>query len=128
MRNLVRVLVVLLALIPLTNLKDRDTVEAELGDFVCEAEPVHEFTSDGCSMFPDGNWVECCVEHDKAYWCGGSFSDREQADRELGHCVAEKQNDALGFLMYMGVRAGGVSIAPTPFRWGHGWPYARSGP
>lgn len=26
------------------------------------------FVSDGCSMFPDGDYRDCCVEHDKAYF------------------------------------------------------------
>jgi len=29
-----------------------------------EPHPPHKFKSDGCSCWPDGNWVECCVEHD----------------------------------------------------------------
>ena len=32
--------------------------------------PPHPFTTDGCSMWPDDGWAQCCVEHDFAYWCG----------------------------------------------------------
>jgi hypothetical protein len=34
--------------------------------------PPPHFTTDGCSMWPDDGWVRCCVEHDVAYWCGGT--------------------------------------------------------
>jgi hypothetical protein len=36
------------------------------------------FTSDGCSVFPDGTalqqslWLQCCRAHDYAYWKGGT--------------------------------------------------------
>lgn len=37
-----------------------------------------DFSSDGCSQFPDGTftqenlWCDCCITHDIAYWQGGS--------------------------------------------------------
>jgi hypothetical protein len=86
--------------------------------------PEREFVTDGCSMFPDSDWVECCVSHDIAYWCGGSASERKAADRELGSCVATTDHPTLGWWMGKGVRVGGVPWAPTPWRWGYGsdWP------
>jgi len=42
------------------------------------AESIKPFTSDGCSMFPDGTleqkelWLSCCTAHDYAYWQGGT--------------------------------------------------------
>jgi hypothetical protein len=30
--------------------------------------PPNEFKSDGCSLWPDSEWVDCCVEHDVNYW------------------------------------------------------------
>lgn len=92
----------------------------------------HPFTTDGCSMFPDGSWVHCCTIHDKAYWVGGSNSDRIEADFELKKCVSntgpEARWEALGWTMYVGVRFGGVGWIPTPFRWGYGWKFPRTGP
>ena len=81
------------------------------------------FKSDGCSMFPDGCYKECCVEHDKAYFGGGSWSSRWKADRQLLKCVAKKKgwwHKPLAPLMWAGVRLGGAPFLPTPFRWGFG--------
>lgn len=83
--------------------------------------PPHPFTSDGCSAFPDRCWVDCCVEHDMAYWCGGTMADRCAADRKLRQCVTEKTNGAFATMMYVGVRAGGLECLPFPWRWGYGW-------
>lgn len=83
-----------------------------------------EFESDGCSMFFDGYWNDCCYDHDEKYWKGGTRADRKKADAELMSCVALRGYPVIGILMYIGVRIGGVSFLPTPFRWGfgHKWP------
>ena len=81
------------------------------------------FKSDGCSMFPDGKYRDCCVAHDNAYYVGGSWTKRWQADKKLFKCVAGKkgfQHKIIAPLMWLGVRAGGASWLPTPFRWGFG--------
>lgn len=81
------------------------------------------FKSDGCSMFPDGDYRDCCVEHDKAYYSGGSWSQRWQADKRLFKCVARKDgwwHKPLAPLIWAGVRIGGVGFLPTSFRWGFG--------
>jgi hypothetical protein len=87
--------------------------------------PPHEFTTDGCSLFPDGQWRHCCVAHDKQYWCGGTAGQRAQADAILGACVAEASSPWMGGLMRLGVRVGGVPWLPFWFRWGYGWPWPR---
>jgi hypothetical protein len=84
-------------------------------------QPPHAFTTDGCSMWPNGTWTQCCVEHDIAYWCGGSAEDREGADSTLRQCVNENRSACLGTMMYLGVRAGGIPWQPFPWRWGYGW-------
>jgi len=83
-----------------------------------------EFRSDGCSMFPDGNYRACCVVHDEAYYFGGTNAQRKAADQELFECVRGKGHKYLSKMMWLGVRIGGVSFLPTPFRWGFGnnWP------
>jgi hypothetical protein len=98
---------------------------------VCAA-ALHDFTSDGCSLFPDGNlqdrarWCDCCFTHDIAYWQGGSRDDRKLADERLRECVVKRTgNDALAELMYAGVRSGGNPAFPTWYRWGYGWKYGR---
>ncbi len=79
------------------------------------------FKSDGCSLFPDGNYRDCCVAHDIDYYKGGK--GRRSSDKRLYRCVKKKkgwQNKFIAPLIFIGVRIGGVSFLPTPFRWGFG--------
>lgn len=93
--------------------------------------PLRPFTTDGCSDFPDGTrshktlWLDCCTEHDKAYWQGGTYAERLQADKELRQCVAKVGEPGIAVLMLAGVRVGGSPYWPTRFRWGYGWPWPR---
>jgi hypothetical protein len=100
--------------------------------FLCVAHTVSElvpFTTDGCSMFPDGTsseptlWQQCCIEHDFAYYAGGTRDARADADEALEVCVTGVANAALGNLMWSGVRVGGSPAFDTPWRWGYGWAY-----
>ena len=79
-----------------------------------------DFKSDGCSLFPDGNYRDCCVEHDKLYYFGGTKEERRAADRQLCTCVRAKGHRFLAPMMYLGVRIGGGAWLPTSFRWGFG--------
>jgi hypothetical protein len=89
------------------------------------------FTTDGCSMFPDGDlrdsskWVKCCIKHDLSYWKGGTKSAREKADDDLQKCVAEAGEKSISKIMHLGVKVGGSPVYPTWYRWGYGWPYNR---
>lgn len=89
------------------------------------------FTTDGCSAFPDGTieqnelWLDCCVAHDHAYWKGGTYDQRKEADLELKRCVTKVGEEEIAFLMLAGVRVGGTPYLPTSFRWGYGWNYPR---
>jgi hypothetical protein len=89
------------------------------------------FTSDGCSSFPDGTfqqrelWLKCCEAHDYAYWKGGTYQERLDADKQLKQCVAAVGEPEIAKLMLAGVRVGGTPYLPTKFRWGYGWPYLR---
>jgi hypothetical protein len=89
------------------------------------------FSTDGCSKFPDGIagyedlWKYCCIEHDLAYWKGGTYQQRLQADRRLKQCVASVGHPLIGKIMLAGVRVGGSPYLDTPFRWGYGWPFGR---
>ncbi len=99
----------------------------------CAASPeLNEFSSDGCSLFPDGTftnrtlWCDCCFNHDIAYWRGGTGEERKTADKALRACVLERTGDsALATMMYDGVRLGGSPVFPTWYRWGYGWKYGR---
>lgn len=91
--------------------------------------PLKAFTSDGCSDFPDGTpaqkdlWLDCCLQHDFAYWLGGTAAERQAADAELQRCVAAVGQAEIAALMLAGVRVGGSPFWPTRYRWGYGWPY-----
>jgi hypothetical protein len=87
----------------------------------CSNLPTRPFTTDGCSRYPDGSWVECCIEHDIRYWCGGSAEMRKQADLELKRCVSGKGFKTRSSIMYRGTRVGGSPWLPFPWRWGYGW-------
>ncbi len=97
----------------------------------CAHQTITPFTSDGCSSFPDGTldqkqlWQACCTEHDYAYWKGGTYSEREEADEALRACVSKVGETSLALLMMAGVRVGGSPLFPTSFRWGYGWQYMR---
>ncbi len=90
------------------------------------------FSSDGCSLFPDrsminsDDWCDCCLEHDIAYWQGGTKEQRLRADGELRDCVLKKTgNQTLAEAMYQGVRFGGSPYFYNWYRWGYGWSYKR---
>jgi len=95
---------------------------------VKEATPLHAFKSDGCSGFPNGDWLECCVRHDLRYWMGGTHEERTNADSALKRCVADKGHPVIAKLMHFGIRIGGAWWLPTSFRWGFGWDYPQPGP
>lgn len=113
-----------------TNREKIDVLTADISarNAVEQPLPPNPFKSDGCSLWPDGNWLACCVYHDYQYWLGGSRQERKATDRELRRCVSEKGQRTWGLLMYYGVRIGGVWWLPTRFRWGFGWDYPQTGP
>lgn len=83
--------------------------------------PPRPFTTDGCTLWPDGDWGSCCLEHDIAYWCGGTSAARQRADDALRACVETRQGEWFATMTYLGVRVGGGSWLPAPWRWGYGW-------
>lgn len=96
------------------------------------SDTLSDFKSDGCTLFPDQSlienidWCECCLEHDIAYWQGGSKAQRLEADKNLRDCVLEKTgNQTLAETMYQGVRFGGSPYFYNWYRWGYGWNYSR---
>jgi hypothetical protein len=81
------------------------------------------FRSDGCTWFPEGNYRDCCVAHDREYFAGGSWSQRWRSDKKLFRCVAAKSkfyNKLVAPVMWLGVRAFAVSWLNTKFSWGFG--------
>ncbi len=99
----------------------------------CSSEDeLSEFSSDGCSLFPDASlinesdWCKCCVQHDVSYWKGGTKQERKIADQLLRQCVFTATSDqVLADIMYEGVRFGGSPYFYNWYRWGYGWGYER---
>ncbi len=102
-----------------------------LSPLSAQADELQDFSSDGCSAFPDGTredkelWRSCCVLHDLAYWKGGNSDEREAADQALKACVEAIGEPDIAKLMLAGVRVGGTPWLPTRFRWAYGWPFLR---
>jgi hypothetical protein len=90
------------------------------GDFLF-ANKLRDFSTDGCTLFPDGEWRICCVKHDLLYWRGGSRAEKTAADHGLKECVAEHGFPETGEAMLLGVLVGGAPEFPTAWRWGYGW-------
>ena len=86
-------------------------------------EPPADFVGDGCTLFPDGNYRECCYLHDLDYFRGGRGEERRASDKRLYRCVRGKkgwQNELAAPVMLLGVRILGDSWMPASFRWGFG--------
>jgi len=94
---------------------------------VCYGNQLQPFSSDGCSVFFDGNfddrdlWLDWCLAHDMAYWRGGTYDRRKLADATLKECVEAKGEKVIAEIMEAGVRVGGSPFFPTTYRWGYGW-------
>jgi hypothetical protein len=73
----------------------------------------------------DPPWKDCCVEHDRQYWPGGTAAERRAADALLRTCVAARGYPVWAVLMWAGVRIAGHPLLPFPWRWGYGWKYPR---
>lgn len=79
--------------------------------------------SDGCTWFPDGNYRDCCVVHDREYFFGGNWKDRWRSDKKLFQCVWAKPkfyNRLVAPVMWLGVRTFGVPWLNTKASWGFG--------
>lgn len=86
---------------------------------------IRDFKSNGCSLFPDGEYFGCCFVHDFAYWAGGTFDERRTADRLMRNCIMDVSGGKTrAVFMWSMARIFGFPDLPTGFRWGHGWPFA----
>lgn len=127
-RKIIVVIGIVLCLIIIDQTKKPTIDDAErvkAGELCAQGQGVYPpfpYSTDGCSMFPDGVWQSCCLAHDVAYWCGGDKDDRINADRELRRCVNEIV-PTVGSFIYGGVRLGEHPLLPFPWRWGYGFPY-----
>jgi len=86
------------------------------------------FTADGCPTFPysieypnQDKWALCCIQHNVAYWKGGSSDDRQDADKQLRACIIEQGDANAAGLVYVGVRQRDMDLITLTRRWGYGW-------
>lgn len=83
--------------------------------------------SDGCTLV---SWVNklfgrpplpyrsCCIEHDRAYFYGGTRQQRKEADITFRKCVVEITGKKIWpWIMFVAVRIFGHPRFPTPLRW-----------
>ena len=87
-----------------------------------------KFISDGCSglFFTKVNWEngKGCLTHDYAYWKGGTFTMKRNADNDLyNHIISLGHSKIYAFIIWFAVTIGGLPFIPTPWRWGYGYPY-----
>ena len=87
------------------------------------------FTRDGCTLWPDAlffhDFEEACLQHDIAYWAGGSAERQRQVNVAFRQKVAETGplGPAFGLIMYSAVEYlgdNGVSRI-VGSHWGYGW-------
>jgi len=90
--------------------------------------PPRPFTHDGCTLFPDQflgyDFRPACLQHDIAYWAGGS--DWHRAEADLAFATAISETGALGHVlspfMYLATRQLGDSWITHSLgvQWGYG--------
>ena len=57
-------------------------------------------------------WCPCCVEHDRAYYYGGSREQKKAADEALKQCVAQTlDNETVGWISAQRCRWQSISVA-----------------
>lgn len=79
---------------------------------------------DHCTLFPDGDWHDCCQNHDIAYRRLRNIKppaqrnrSRKAADRDLLVCVALGGRPHLAILMFYGTRIFGHPAFAPLVRW-----------
>lgn len=83
-----------------------------------KSESAARFKSDGCTFWFDGNYRDCCRQHDLDYWNwhqNGGWQGRLRADNDFFVCVASRGLMAklAAPVMWTGVRIFGSPLAPT---------------
>lgn len=114
----IALILVVLALLPVSGPSQTDTKVQKPVKILEEAPP--DFVGDGCTWFPDGDYADCCLAHDRDYYRGGTKEERRASDKRLRQCVRAKGHKYISRFMYLGVRIGGVAWLRAPFSWGFG--------
>ncbi len=81
---------------------------------------IKPFQTDGCTFFYEGNWKDCCLEHDLYYWIGGDQDKQDMADLKLKYCIEKAQGKTYAALIYFMVRLGHYSPIKYKYHWGWG--------
>jgi hypothetical protein len=63
-------------------------------------------------------WFIECVKHDWAYYNGGTYKQRLEADQKLYEAVKKTGHPIWALIIYIAVRFGGSTYWPLPWRWG----------
>lgn len=139
MRNIIRYGVAIISVCLLLLTYDRLTTPETTERMVDMAEtqtealgkpmPPRTFVYDGCSLWFDSLlWHDLratCLEHDIAYWMGGTPAERKAADVALREEIAHTGllGPVFGPVAYGGVRLFGDSFVTHLFdvNWGYGW-------
>jgi len=97
--------------------------------------PPFKFTWDGCSggisaitnlFFTKVDWEDGkgCLTHDYAYWRGGTFTMKKNADNDLyNHIISLGHSKIYAYIVWFAIAIGGLPFIPAPWRWGYGYPY-----
>lgn len=91
--------------------------------------PPRDFKFDGCTLFPEHilglNLTRACLDHDIAYWAGGTAEERAAADQAFKTAVAAagKAGTIVAPLVYFGTYLFGDTWLTKLFdaNWGFGW-------
>lgn len=116
----------------ITPMQTSDADQARAAQYLVEHDlptPDQPFLRDGCTLWPDKlpghDFNEACLQHDIAYWAGGSDELHRQTNIEFRYNVAKTGplGPALGVIMAIGVTYfgdNGVSRVINS-HWGFGW-------
>jgi hypothetical protein len=92
-------------------------------------EPDYPFTRDGCTLFPDQlpghDFYQACLDHDIAYWAGGSEALRHEVNLAFHEAITHTGHlgPVLAPIMYYAVTyLGNNGVSRTVgSHWGYGW-------
>lgn len=66
-------------------------------------------------------WYEACIEHDFAYWMGGTSKERKIADQKLREAVIKTGHPIWANIMYIAVRIFGSIYWPWKLGFRYDW-------
>jgi hypothetical protein len=139
MKKIITIIIILSAIIFLFLVLERHRVPKTTDEMIVEAEnfgqvqgkeiPPRPFVFDGCTLFLDGfldsSFLSACLEHDIAYYYGGSKEERLMADRVFKEAIGQSGKAGMVFKypMYWGVRLLGDSFIARSqnANWGSGY-------